>query len=214
MGVAEVRAEHNRLLAEKTIKSLTACGFDAVYVENREEALKKVMEYVKPGMEVGFGGSVTLDEVGVIEKVREIGAYPILQGEAKDAEEKFALRRKAQHSDVYITSSNAVTMDGTLLNIDYIGNRVSAMIFGPRQVVVVVGVNKICKNREEGYEYMKLNGCPMNNAKLPFGNPCTKVGYCVDCNADKRACRAYTELRRRPYDTPTVVIIVGEHLGF
>ena len=213
MEVAQVRAWQNQLLAEKAIKALKNNGFEAYYFETRQEAAAKAMEFVEAGMKVGFGGSTTAKEMDLIEKVRRAGATAIVHSEAKNLEEKLELMRQEQLCDLFITGTNAFTMEGTLLNIDAIGNRVGAMIFGPKQVLVVTGINKLVNNAEEAQERMKRFACPTNNKKLGYENPCTKVGFCVNCNTESRICRAYVELKKRPMYTPTTILIIGEELG-
>jgi hypothetical protein len=201
-------------LALKTVKSLIECGFDAVYVKTKEEAADYVMQHCTKGMSVGFGGSTTTTQMDLAKRVDDLGATVISHSLASTPQEKLDLMRKEQLCDLFISSTNAITMEGTLINIDAIGNRVGAMMFGPSQVAVIAGINKVFYSKDEAYDYLRKVTCPVNNIRLDYPTPCVKTGYCVDCKVERRMCRAYTELRRRPLLTPFLVVIVGEELGF
>jgi len=129
-------------------------------------------------------------------------------------EEKNEVRRAQLTADVFISSSNAVTMEGYLFNVDANGNRVAALSFGPRKTVVVAGMNKVVANLDEAYERLKAYAAPLNNMRLNKPNPCVSQGYCADCNNPTRICRVYQVLKRRPDLSDFTVILVGEERGF
>jgi hypothetical protein len=201
-------------LSKTTAANLIKNGFDAQYVATKQEAADLIMSFIEEGTEVGFGGSMTVKELGIQEKCRAKGAKVYDHAEAKNPEEKSAIQYKEQICDVFLSGCNAISMDGAIYNIDAVGNRVAAMLFGPKKVLLAVGANKICLNRDAAYDYMRRYACPLNNKRLGRDNPCVKAGYCVDCRAEGRICRAYVELRRRPLAVDTTVIIVGESMGF
>ncbi|MGI6169863.1 MAG: lactate utilization protein [Christensenellales bacterium] len=200
-------------LSRTTAANLIKNGFEATYVATKEEAKKLIMSFIQTDMEVGFGGSMTVKELGIQDKCREIGAKVYDHSEAKTPEEKQFVQYKEQVCDVFLSGCNAVSMDGVIYNIDAVGNRVAAMLFGPKKVLLVVGANKICLNKDAAYEYMRRYACPLNNKRLGRDNPCVQAGYCVDCRVEGRICRAYVELRRRPLAVDTTVIIVGQPMG-
>jgi hypothetical protein len=117
-------------------------------------------------------------------------------------------------SDVFISGSNAVTLEGEILNVDGTGNRVAALSFGPTKTIVVVGINKIVRDMDEAFARLETYAAPMNNKRLDKPNPCVKAGVCMDCDGDTRLCRVYNIMRKRPSGTDFTVIIVGEDLGY
>lgn len=199
----------------RTVAALQKNGFDALYVPSAALAAEKVLGFVFSGANVGFGGSYTIKSMNIQDLAARKGAV-ILDHNAPGllAEEKMNILRAQLTSDVFISSANAVTMDGMLLCVDGNGNRVAAMSFGPKKNVVVAGINKIVANLDEAYERLKAYASPLNNIRFQKPNPCVTQGYCADCALPTRICRAYLELRRKPGLSDFTVIIVGEELGF
>ncbi|PKM87413.1 MAG: lactate utilization protein, partial [Firmicutes bacterium HGW-Firmicutes-10] len=128
-----------------------------------------------------------------------------------DVQEMF---RKAFTSDVFVTSTNAVTMEGELLNVDAGGNRVAAMIFGPKKVLVIAGVNKLVKNMAEAEQMIKRTARPMNNERLNTNNPCRLVGECTECISESRICSVFVRMARSQVRDRICVILVNENLGY
>ena len=206
---------HNETIGLKTVEALKKNGFFAVYFNSGEEASEFIMSNVQMGDKVGFGGSMTIKKLGIQEKVKALGAIVLDHGESTlSPEEKMETMRGELLSDVFLCSSNAVTLKGELVNIDGVGNRIAAMSFGPKKVMVVVGVNKICKDEESAFERIEQNAAPMNNKRLNTSNPCTKTGVCSECNANSRICRIYSVIKRMPMRTDITVVIIGENFGF
>ena len=166
-------------------------------------------------MTVGFGGSMTLSAIGAREKVQSLGAE-VLDHTAPGIDErrKLEIRRAQLTCDLFLSSSNAVTLEGEIVNVDGGGNRVAALTFGPKKTVVVVGTNKIVRNLDEAFHRIETTASPMNNKRLDRPNPCVKAGTCQDCHGETRICRVYQVLRRRPLYSDFTVIIVGEPLGY
>ena len=206
---------HNDTLGEIAVNALKKNKFNAIYFPNRQEAINYVMSFIDSGLTVGIAGSVTVKELKIDEEAIKKGAL-ILDHNAQHltAEEKLELRRKQLTCDVFLCSSNAITLNGELVNVDGAGNRVAAMTFGPKKVVVVAGINKICQDIDAAFERIKLYAGPMNNKRLNIPNPCVNSGICLDCQSNTRICNIYSVLRKKPAITAINVVIVGENLGF
>lgn len=200
---------------KRTMENLEKNNISAYRVENEEEALKKVEELIPEGATVGIGGSMTLFEVGVIDLLRK-GGYNVLDRykEGLTPAEMKEIFRKGFFADAFVTSSNAVTEDGELYNVDGTGNRVAAMLYGPDRVIVIVGTNKLVKDVEQAVIRVQETAGPANNKRLNKPNPCTKVGHCMDCSLDTRICNEYTLIRRQAVKGRMHVIIVNKELGY
>jgi len=200
---------------ERTMNNLVKNNMMAFYVESKDEVVDKVAELIKEGETVAVGGSVTLEETGVLEYLRS-GRYNFLDryadGLSRDQVEE--IFRKSFFADTYLTSTNAITEDGELYNVDGNGNRVAAMIYGPKSVIVIAGINKIVKNTDEAIERVRRIAAPANTVRLNKNTPCTKTGYCVDCRNEDRICCSYTIFRQQRVKDRIKVILVGESLGF
>ena len=205
-----------RIVGGIAMKALTANGFHAEYVETREDAVREVLSLVPEGASVGVPGSVTVRELGLIERLEERGCRiahhwdPVLG--AEERQQRFA---EELESDVYLTSSNAVTLDGKLVNIDGTGNRVAGMAWAKNRICLVVGINKVCRDVESALQRIRDVATPMNNIRLGLVHlPCVQAGYCVDCKVPQRSCRVVTVMERAPFGRDAHVILVGESLGF
>lgn len=206
---------HKEAIGKKVVDALIKNEFDAVYVSTTDEASAFIMDYVKPETRVGFGGSMTIKDMGIQDKVKAAGGTVLDHGApGLTLEERVAIAKEELLSDLYLCSSNAITLDGMLVNIDGMGNRVSAMSFGPKKVIVVVSTDKICKNEQAAFERLESIAAPMNNKRLDTLNPCTKTGGCVNCQTKTRICRVYSVMRRKPMVTDITVVIVGESAGY
>ena len=218
-------------LATTVVKSLNRRYINAQYASSKEEALSMVMDMIPEGATVGTADSVTLLQVGVFSRLKKRGCNEIINPFIRndeghlvfDEEERVSLMRRVFFSDVYVIGTNAVTLDGKLVNTDGRGNRVAAMIFGPKKVIIVVGANKIVKSVDEALKRIHEVCAPMNASRhatkyhsSEFSElPCVKSGTCTDCNHPWRICHHTTiiegvmEIRRGHIN----VIIVGESLG-
>jgi len=202
-------------IGKSACEALKKSGFDARFVLKGEEALSIIAGFIKPGMKVGFGGSMTIKAIGADEKARALGAEIIDHGvPGLSPERKLELMRAELTCDLFLSSSNAVTLEGDIVNVDGNGNRVAALSFGPKKTVVVVGANKIVRDLDEALARLETDASPMNNKRLERPNPCVKTGTCEDCRGDTRICRVYQVLRRRPSFSDFTVIVVGEPLGY
>ncbi len=202
-------------LGRAACEALKKNGFDAAYLPTGAEALAKLASLIKPGMKVGFGGSMTVKALGLAERIGALGAQ-LLDHNAPglDKEAKLAVMRAQLSCDLFVAGSNAVTLDGDIVNVDGNGNRVAALTFGPKKTVVVVGANKIVRDIDEALARIETRAAPLNNKRLDRPNPCVKSGQCEDCQGDTRICRVYQILRRRPSLSDFTVLVVGESLGY
>lgn len=213
--MTEVEMWSNEARAARTCAALVKNGFDAQFLKTKEEAAEFIMKFVKNGMKIGFGGSMTIKSLGIQEKALAAGAI-LLDHNAPglSPEELAAIRRSQLTSDLFLSSVNAVTSDGFILNIDANGNRVAALSFGPSKVIVVAGANKIVADLDDAFARVEEYAAPMNNKRLSRPNPCTKSGFCMDCDGPMRSCRIYQILKRKPGLTDFTVLIVGDSLGY
>jgi len=210
----DIKNKLHELRLNATAKALEGNGFKAYVVPDRVVAKELVLNLIPEGSVVGIGGSVTIREIGVIEELERRGFKVVHHWVKVSPEESLELRRKALTSDVYLCSSNAVTLDGKLVNIDALGNRVAAMVFGPKRVIVVVGRNKLVRDVEEGVSRAKNVAAVANALRLNYKTPCTTLGYCVDCKSPERSCNITTIIERKPTATDVHVVLVNEDLGF
>jgi hypothetical protein len=199
---------------ERTIHALKKNNFEALFVPDAKAALEEVMRRIPDGATVGVGGSVTLNQIGLLDALgkRNIRLiWPFQQ--ARNDEERIELVRKSFSSDIFLSSTNAVTEDGKLFNVDATGNRVGAMFIGPKSVIVISGVNKIVKDIEAAEKRVKEWTAPQNAKRLKRKTPCVETGVCADCSSPDRICNIYVTLAKRPSRTDVIIILVGESLG-
>ncbi|MHB8068874.1 MAG: lactate utilization protein [Desulfobaccales bacterium] len=203
------------MLAE-VMANLNKNGFQASLAETAVDAKEMVLGLIPPGAAVGVGGSVTIRQLHLIETLcgqgHEVHDH-WQQGLSPEEIREIKLRQIA--SPVFLTSTNALTRDGKLVNIDNTGNRVAAMIFGPQHVIVVAGINKIVANLEEALRRIKEKVAPVNTRRRQDQTPCAVTGKCEDCHSPHRLCRVTTILERKTRGVGTFsVIMVKEDLGY
>ncbi|WP_053955025.1 lactate utilization protein [Inediibacterium massiliense] len=200
---------------EKTIKNLNGRNMEGYYIHNRQQLLKKLKELIDEGSTVGVGDSMTLFETGVIDFLRS-GKVNFLDKykNGLTSEEKRELYIKNFSADTFICSTNALTEDGELYNIDGNGSRVAPMIYGPKQVILVTGINKIVRDIEEAERRVRRYAAPIDAKRLNKETPCTQLGYCVDCKSTNRICNDFVIIRGQFIKGRIKVIIVGEQLGY
>ena len=205
---------HHDVLGEKLVKALEKNNFTATYVPNRQAAADKLLELIPADATIGYGGSVTLGELAVLPRLEERGNKILHTNKPGiTPQEMKAIRRQHLLTDVYLTGTNAITLDGKIVNTDATGNRVGAMMFGPEKVFIIVGVNKAVKDVAEAEQRVRLWASPPNNKRLGYPNPCAMTGVCVDCQGPTRICNVTTIMHKRPRLTDIHVIVVGEQLG-
>ena len=210
----EIRAWHTAARLELVAENLKKRGFGAVIKETREEIAAHVASLIPAGASVGVGGSVTIRELGIPASLAGRGnpvfdhwQAGLTKGEVEET------RHKQLAADFFLTGTNALTLDGRLVNIDGTGNRVAAMSFGPRHVIVIAGANKIARDLEEALWRVKNVASPQNSRRLGLKTPCAVTGRCGDCGQGSTVCRITTILEYRPGPTEYTVILSPLMLG-
>jgi hypothetical protein len=209
------RQEHRDRLGRTLVKRLEERGFHALYIQTKEEALSEVLKLIPEGASVGVPGSVTIREIGAMEKLAERGCSVIHHwNPSLSQEERMNTLRDELLADYFLTSSNAITLDGLLVNIDGNGNRVSGMAWGKNTLIFVIGLNKVSNSLDEAIARTRNQATPPNALRLHLQTPCASTGRCTDCDSPDRACKALLVLERATGGRTTHVILVGEDLGF
>lgn len=200
---------------ERTINNLRKRNMEGFYVNENEELIALLKEFIPEGSVVGIGDSMTLFETGVIDFLRKEN-YTFLDKykEGITSEEKKDIYIKNFSADTFLCSTNALTEDGELYNIDGNGSRVAPMIYGPKQVILVTGINKIVKDIEEAEKRVRNYSAPIDAKRLGKNTPCTTLGYCVDCKSPNRICNDFTIIRGQFIKDRIKVIILGKQLGY
>jgi hypothetical protein len=200
---------------KRTMENLEKNNMEAFYAEDASKAMDIVKGLVKEGETVSVGGSMTLFETGLIEYLKS-GKFNYLDRYAagltpEGVKEVF---RKTFFADTYFASTNALTEDGELYNVDGTCNRVAAMLYGPDKVIVIAGVNKIVPDSDSAIERVRRTAAPANAIRLSRKTPCVSTGYCMDCSSPERICNSYVLIGRQPAKGRIKVIIVGSDLGY
>jgi hypothetical protein len=201
--------------ARRTVSALQKNGFTAFYVGERRKARQEILKLVPNGATVGVGGSITIRQLDILPELSKAGHRIYdhwLSG--LSFEEVLAIRRAQLTCDVFLSSANALTLDGQIVCGEGIGNRVCAMTFGPPKVIIAVGANKITKDLSEAMRRVKEVAAPLALKETGLALPCLETGYCHDCKSPQRGCRITLILERKPFLTDTTVIVIGEALGF
>ncbi len=200
--------------AESIIKKLELRKMEGYYCENREEAKTKVLELIGTDRKsVCYGGSVTLDELGIKDAVEAAGHDLIRRENYTTPEQRKECYAKQATSDVFMTSTNAITLDGELVNIDGNGNRLSLLVYGPEEVIVIAGMNKVVTDVDAGMERVRNFAAPPNGVRLHMDTPCAKTGKCGNCINNSMCCSIVITRTTRNQGR-IKVILVGEELGY
>ncbi|MDD6310433.1 MAG: lactate utilization protein [Firmicutes bacterium] len=205
--------QRNALLGQRIVNALEKRGYEGYYVNSSEEAKAKVLELIPEGSSVSWGGSMTLDDMGIKQSLHD-GNYKVLDRElAKSPEERQEIMKKALTCDVFLSSVNAISQDGQMVNIDGNGNRIAAIAYGPKTVILTVGMNKVEPNLEAARARARNYAAPINALKLGIDLPCTKAGICMDCMHPQCACAEIVEMRMNRIPGRIKVILIGEEMG-
>ena len=211
MTPLEQRNEH---LAETIIKNLHRRHIEGFYCPTAEEAVKKVSELIEDRSSVTWGGTMTVRDLGIPQVLKDRGTLEVLDRDlAKTPEDKQAMYLKAFSADVYLSSANAISEDGVIVNIDGNGNRVAAITWGPKKVIFVIGLNKVAQTVEAALARARSTASPINAARFDIKTPCQVDGVCHNCNSADSICNYVHFLRNSPRGRHTVVL-VGENLGY
>ena len=198
----------------KVAEALNKRHFEAYYCPDRAAAIEKVLELISPEDTVSWGGAATVDELGVKEALRQRGQAVIDRETAKNAQERQQMLKQALTCDTFLMGSNAISADGQLVNIDGTGNRVAALCFGPTQVVVVAGMNKVAGDLDGAMRRAREVAAPMNAQRFPLKTPCVANGLCGDCKGPDSICAQIVTTRLCKPAGRIKVVLVGEDLGF
>lgn len=191
-------------------KNLIDNGFTVKRFKNTKELNRELLSQIKLGDSVGFGGSITVRDIGIYEELKDRG-NKVFWHWKKDVEDPI---NKAKDADVYITSTNALTIDGKLVNMDGNGNRVASMIYGHRDVFVIVGKNKITDDYQGARDRIRNIAAPLNAKRLNCKTPCVHTGKCSDCDSSDRICKVEVVIHKNPGNTNINIYIVDEDLGY
>lgn len=205
------RKMRNDLLAERVIKGLESRNMTGYYVQTKEEALKKALELIPIGSVVANGGTMSAKDIGLLDAVKN-GNYRYIDRE--NAPDRREADLAAYDSDVYICSSNAVTEDGMLVNIDGNSNRVSCIAYGPKKVLMIVGINKVQPDVDSAVKRARFEAAPINNQRFQRNTPCMKTGSCSDCKSPDTICCEFLVTRYSRHKDRIHVILVNDDLGF
>ncbi len=207
-------AKRNRLLAEKVIKGLESRNMKGYYAESKEEALKKALELIPEGSSITMGGAMSAHEIGLVEAVKKGNYNFIDRDEAKTPEEKRAVMLKGYDADFFLASVNAMTDDGVLVNIDGNSNRVSMIAQGPKKVLFIVGMNKVCDDIDGAMKRARSVAAPINAQRFGLSTPCSKSGTCFNCKSPDTICCQFLITRFSRHEGRIHVILVNDNLGF
>lgn len=207
----EMIMKRNELLAQKVIKGLASRNMTGYYATDREEALKTALSLIPEGSSVTMGGAMSAHEIGLVEALKA-GKYNFIDRDAY--QDKRAAMLMAYDADVFLSSVNAMTEDGILVNIDGNANRVSAIAQGPRKVVFIVGMNKVCGDLDGAMKRARNVAAPTNAQRFGLSTPCAKTGACMDCKSPDTICCQFLITRFSRHTGRIHVILVNDSLGF
>ncbi len=206
--------KRNELLAQKVIKGLESRNMSGYYAANKEDALKKALELIPEGSSVTMGGAMSAHEIGLVEAVKS-GNYNFIDRDtAKTPEEKRAAMLAGYDADIFLSSVNAMTDDGILVNIDGNSNRVSMIAQGPKKVIFIVGMNKVCDDIDGAMKRARNVAAPINAQRFGLSTPCSKTGSCMNCKSPDTICCQFLITRYSRHEGRIHVILVNDNLGF
>lgn len=201
-------------LADTLIEKFNLRGIEGYYCDNAEDALIMAKRFLTPGCSISWGGSETLEEIGLIPELKASDYILYDRFAAKTPEERTLVYSKTVTADYFFMSSNAITLDGQLVNIDGSGNRVACLITGPKNVIIIAGMNKIVTDVNTGIERVRNMATPPNTVRLGLHTPCSELGRCTNCLTDDCICCEIVITRKSRIPGRIKVILVGEELGF
>jgi hypothetical protein len=212
MSRVEIGLWQLEVRAKKCVEALRKNGFDAEYHSSLETVRERVLAECEKAESIGFGGSMSVAEMGIFEILEGKGKQLFDHGRV--APEKKAETRLGQLTcDLFLTGTNAVTLDGCLVNLDMNGNRTNSMTFGPKKILVVAGGQKVVADVGDALRRIKSVAAPRNTKRLKLDTPCATSGFCEDCDSPQRICRVYSIIERKPAHSDISVLLCGEPLG-
>ena len=207
----EMLVKRNELLAQKVIKGLQSRNMSGYYAANREEALKIALDLIPEGSSATMGGSVSAVEIGLVKALKE-GNYNFI--DRNEIADKRAAMLAAYDADFFLSSCNAITDDGVMINIDGNANRVSAIAQGPKKVIFIVGMNKVCSDVDSAMKRARNVAAVANVQRFGLSTPCSKLGVCMDCKSPDTICCQFLITRFSRHEGRMHVILVNDNLGF
>ena len=195
------------------VKNLKSRHFDAWYCANKEEALKKALELIPEGSTVGWGGAMSAQQIGLMDALNSGNYQTIDRDQCETMEQRDQVERDCFGADVFLTGANALSIDGQMVNIDGHGNRVAAIIYGPKTVLVIAGMNKVEDTLEAAINRARTVAAPMNQQRFTHENPCSVTGTCADCKSQTCICNHIVVTRHCRPEGRIKFILVGEELG-
>ena len=207
--------KRNTLLGEKLVKNLKRRNIEAHYCPTAQEAVAKVMELIADGSSVTWGGSMTVRDMGIPQALKDRGNLKVLDRDVVESpEEKQQMYLRAFTADVYLSSANAISEDGVIVNIDGNGNRVAAITWGPKKVIFIIGLNKVAQDVKAAVARARSIASPINAQRFDINTPCQVDGVCHNCNSPESICSYIHLLRNSRTAGRHVVVLVGENLGY
>ena len=205
----------NNLLGEKLVKNLKRRNIEAHYCATSQEAVSKVMDLIADGSSVTWGGSMTVRDMGIPQALKERGTLKVLDRDTvSDPALKQQMYLRAFSADVFLSSANAISEDGVIVNIDGNGNRVAAISWGPKKVIFIIGLNKVASTVEAAIARARSTASPINAQRFDIATPCRLDGMCHNCNSPESICSYIHLLRNSRTQGRHIVVLVGEDLGY
>ena len=201
-------------LADSIIEKFNKRGIEGYYCDNAEDALLTAKRFLTPGCSISWGGSETLNEIGLLDELKASDYILYDRHTAQTPEEKTLMYSKIVTADYFFMSSNAITIDGQLINIDGIGNRVACLITGPKNVIIIAGMNKIVTDIPSGVDRIRNMASPPNAVRIGSKTPCAEYGKCMNCLTEDCLCCDVVITRKSRIPGRIKVILVGETLGY
>ncbi len=208
------RKDYYEKRARRLMEKLRQRHFDAYYCEDKTSALEQALALIPEGATVGWGGALSAQQIGLIDAVNAGNYKAIDRSKASTPEERRNAMKQCLLTDVFLSGANAISMDGELVNIDGIGNRVAALVYGPESVIIIAGMNKAADTLEDALRRARTVAAPMNNQRFSGKTPCMVTGTCADCKSEDCICNQILITRNSKPAGRIKVILVGEELGF
>lgn len=208
-----MREDAVKRMAEHVIEGLKKRNMEGYYCATGEEAAKLAMEIIEPNSKVTWGGSNSLKQIGLIEKIKA-GNYEVIEYPPEEKEKAGSpIYKEVVGADYFLMGTNAITVNGELINVDGASNRVACLVHGPKHVIIIAGINKLVKTVEDGYDRIQTQICPIIADATNRKTPCGVAGFCANCHSPECMCCNIVVTRHSRYTGRIKVILVGEHVG-
>lgn len=196
------------------ISNFQANGIKCKFFESSNDAKDYILDSIGPEQSIGIGGSKTILDMSLYDDLVNKGNAVYWHWKSKEPQERAIAFKKSKEADIYLTSSNAITAGGEIINVDGFGNRVSTMIFGPKKALIICGINKLCDDVVEALDRTRKKASPLNAKRLNKETPCTQTGECHDCNSPERICNVTTIIHKKPSGIDMELVLINEDLGY